>query len=140
MTIIALCLVVAFLVALDQNKGLLGKNGLLPIPDYLSRLRQHFQVSDQLTFGYNYFIFSIAQVPANSTTNLPALSAAPTIMWWVSEENTDTALDCIAYTGLALSAILIVLGAGNVFIFTILWALYHSIIGVGQRWYIVYTL
>lgn len=34
----------AFLVALDQNKGLMGKNGLLPIPSYLSILRDHFMV------------------------------------------------------------------------------------------------
>jgi len=34
---------VAFLVALHQNKELLGENGLLPIPLYLSQLRQHFK-------------------------------------------------------------------------------------------------
>ena len=37
--------VVAFLVALHQNKELLGPDGLLPIPQYLSLLRQHFKVS-----------------------------------------------------------------------------------------------
>lgn len=57
-------------------------------------------------------------------------------MWWVPEEDTDTALDSIAYGGLALSAILVVLGAGNVVIFTGLWILYHSLVNVGQRWYI----
>ena len=41
--------VVAFLVALDQNKELLGKNGLLPIPAYLSRLREHFKVNRRNT-------------------------------------------------------------------------------------------
>ena len=44
------------------------------------------------------------------------------------------ALDCIACTGLALSAVLVVLGAGNVIIFTALWVLYHSLVNVGQRW------
>lgn len=76
------------------------------------------------------------QVPANSSANLPALSAIPTLMWWVAEEDTDTALDSIAYGGLALSSVLVVLGAGNVVIFTILWILYHSLVNVGQRWYI----
>ena len=42
-------LVVAFLIALNQNKELLGKNGLLPIPAYLSRLRTHFQVHTHYT-------------------------------------------------------------------------------------------
>ena len=37
--------VVAFLVALHQNKELLGPDGLLPVPQYLSHLRQHFKVS-----------------------------------------------------------------------------------------------
>ena len=36
--------VVAFLVALHQNKELLGANGLLPIPLYFNKLRGYFQV------------------------------------------------------------------------------------------------
>ena len=46
----------------------------------------------------------------------------------------DAALDYIAYTGMALSAILIILGAGNAVIFALLWVLYHSLSSVGQRW------
>ena len=47
----------------------------------------------------------------------------------------DTALDCVAYVGLGLSAVLMLLGAGNAIIFTALWLLYHSLVNVGQRWY-----
>ncbi len=108
--------VVAFLVALNQNKQLLGRNGLLPIPLYLSRLKQHFGISP------------------NSTPSLAAFTAAPTLLWWVPEENIDLALDCIAYLGLGLSAILIILGAGNAVTFASLWALYHSLVNVGQKW------
>lgn len=42
--IILVHVVVAFLVALHQNKELLGSNGLLPIPLYLTRLRDYFEV------------------------------------------------------------------------------------------------
>ena len=42
--ILLLFLVVAFLVALHQNKELLGDNGLLPIPLYFNKLRGYFQV------------------------------------------------------------------------------------------------
>lgn len=35
----------AFLVALQQNGELLGKNGLLPVHLYLNRLREHFKVT-----------------------------------------------------------------------------------------------
>ena len=45
--------VVAFLVALNQNKELLGRNGLLPIPTYLSKLRKHFQVLLFTQINYN---------------------------------------------------------------------------------------
>ena len=108
--------VVAFLVALNQNKELLGSNGLLPIPLYISQLRQHFRV------------------PANASTTFSAFNAVPTILWWVPEENTDFALDCIASAGMGLSALLVVLGAGNSVIFAVLWMLYHSLVNVGQRW------
>ena len=37
--------VVAFLVALNQNGALLGNKGLLPVPLYLSHIRQHFGMS-----------------------------------------------------------------------------------------------
>ena len=112
----SLSLVVAFLVALQQNKELLGRDGLLPVPLYLSRLRQHFQV------------------PGSASTTSDAFNAAPTLLWWVVEENLDVALDVIATAGLGLSAVLVILGAGNALIFATLWVLYHSLVNVGQRW------
>ena len=43
---VVLCVfvVVAFLIALNQNVELLGKNGLLPVNLYLNRLKDHFKV------------------------------------------------------------------------------------------------
>ncbi|CAI8055772.1 Lipase maturation factor 1 [Geodia barretti] len=107
----------AFLVALNQNKELVGKNGLLPTPSFLARWRQHLQMPD------------------NVSVTMEAVKAVPTLMWWVPEEDTDLALDAMAYTGLAISGVLVLFGAGNAVMFTILWALYHSIINVGQTWY-----
>ena len=75
-----------------------------------------------------------SQIPSNSTPSLEALGAAPTLLWWVPREHIGFALDAIAYAGLGLSAILVVLGAGNAVIFVTLWALYHSLVNVGQRW------
>ena len=46
----------------------------------------------------------------------------------------DLAFDCIAWSGLALSAALVVLGSGNAVIFAVLWVLYHSLVNIGQRW------
>jgi hypothetical protein len=103
-------------VALNQNKELVGKNGLLPIPSFLARWRQHLQMPD------------------NVSVTMEAVKVVPTLMWWVPEEDTDLALDAMAYTGLAISGVLVLFGAGNAVMFTILWALYHSIINVGQTW------
>lgn len=75
-----------------------------------------------------------AQIPTNSTPSLEALGAAPTLLWWVPKEHIGFALDAISYAGLGLSAILVVLGAGNAVIFATLWVLYHSLVNVGQRW------
>lgn len=116
MAIHMLCTVVAFLVALNQNKALLGSRGLLPIYSFLNRLREHYTV------------------PANASTSWEAFGTAPTLFWWVAEQHVDLALDVVAYTGLALSGVLVVLGAGNAVIFAATWILYHSLVNVGQQW------
>lgn len=108
---------VAFLVALNQNKALLGSRGLLPIYSYLKRLRVHYSF------------------PANASTSWELFSTAPTLFWWISEQYIDLVLDAVAYVGLALSAALVVLGAGNALIFAAAWVLYHSLVNVGQQWY-----
>ena len=60
----------------------------------------------------------------------------PTLLWFLNyEEVLDELLDYIAYLGLGLSAYLIIYGAANWFIMFALWALYHSLANVGQRWY-----
>ena len=74
------------------------------------------------------------QVPSNASTSMDAFSAAPTVLWWVPPSWQDMALTGVAYTGLVLATVLLVMGSANAIIFAALWALYHSIVAVGQRW------
>jgi lipase maturation factor len=96
---------VAFLVARNQFKPLLGENGLLPVPRFLkaTRFRSH-----------------------------------PSLFYW---RYSDRLLDVVVWTGIVLS-ILAVLGiseAGPVWVslsvWLVLWALYLSIVNVGQQFY-----
>ncbi|XP_022092556.1 lipase maturation factor 1-like [Acanthaster planci] len=104
----------AFLVALHQNKQLFGQDGLLPTRLYLDRIK-------------NY---------VGGTVNTQALSFAPTVLWFVDTEGTvDYWLDVLAYAGIALSALVLLLGSANMVVMATLWLLYHSLVGVGQKWY-----
>ncbi|KAK3606108.1 hypothetical protein CHS0354_006472 [Potamilus streckersoni] len=104
---------VAFLVALNQNRSLLGINGLLPAHKYLNKI------------GTSY-----------GGINLETFMAAPTLLWLFDyEKYLDNLLDCIAYGGLALSGFLIINGGANWIVMLTLWVLYHSLVNVGQRWY-----
>ena len=114
--LLLLSLVVAFLIALHQNKQLIGIKGLLPANLYLQRVRENVLKH------------------SGSTSYLNLLDTVPTLFWWVPNDYIDSALDCMAYIGLSLSAILVIAGSGNVIIFASLWTLYHSISNVGQSW------
>ncbi|XP_038064313.1 lipase maturation factor 1-like [Patiria miniata] len=104
----------AFLVALHQNKQLMGRDGLLPTRLYLDRIK-------------NY---------VGGEVNVQALSFAPTILWFVDVEGAvDYWLDALAYAGVALSGFVLVLGSANMVVMVMLWLLYHSLVSVGQRWY-----
>ena len=61
-------------------------------------------------------------------------SAVPTVLWWVGDNDIDVVLDAIAWCGLMLSAVTIVMGSCNMIIYSLLWLLYHSLVNVGQRW------
>ena len=109
---LALVYSVAFLVALKQNPALLGSRGLLPVPLYLRHVRR------QLGEGEWSLFFHV-----------------PTLLWWVQEEQIDLCLEAIAWSGVILSSIVLILGASNIIIMTALWLLYHSLVNVGQIWY-----
>ena len=96
---------VAFLVALDQFTPLLGERGLLPVPDF------------------------VRYVP---------FRASPSLFHW---RYSDRLLRAVAWTGTALSA-LVVGGLPDAWplplemlVWIVLWALYLSIVNVGQTFY-----
>ncbi|XP_065185827.1 lipase maturation factor 1-like [Sycon ciliatum] len=104
---------VAFLVALHQNRQLIGKRGLLPADLYLKRVLDHF-----------------------GELNYNAVSAAPTVLWFFNwQHDIDYLLDQLALCGLLVSALVMLRGAANMPMMALLWVLYHSIVAVGQTWY-----
>ena len=101
----------AFAVAANQNKQLLGKNGLLPSDLYLKRIEEHF-----------------------ADTGWRKVLHVPTLLLFTDKSRIDEFLDILAHLGLALSGIVMVFGSANMLIMTLLWVLYHSIVNIGQRW------
>uniref|UniRef100_A0A8B9U7K1 Lipase maturation factor 1 n=1 Tax=Anas zonorhyncha TaxID=75864 RepID=A0A8B9U7K1_9AVES len=110
---VALLYLVAFLVAYHQNKQLIGEKGLLPCKLYLQSVKKYFK----------------------GKINLDALSYAPTIIWFLDWSDMDSILDNISLVGLATSAFVLVTGCANMVLMAVLWALYLSLVNVGQIWY-----
>ncbi|XP_006897566.1 PREDICTED: lipase maturation factor 1 [Elephantulus edwardii] len=104
---------VAFLVAFHQNKQLIGDQGLLPSRLYLKNIWQHFK----------------------GRVNWEALSYAPTVLWFLDWSNMDTNLDVLALVGLSISSFILIAGCANMVLMATLWALYMSLVNVGQVWY-----
>jgi hypothetical protein len=98
---------IAFLVAVQQLVPLIGEHGLTPA---------------------NHFLTSIqTQVGSRSAGMLQV----PTLFWFGIS---DKALLIFAWAGFGLSLI-VLLGYANAVVLTILWAMYMSIVHVGQIWY-----
>lgn len=104
---LGLVYLVAFLVAANQNAGLIGADGLLPAGDFLGR------VADKYGGGWDAF------------------SKLPTIFWL---DHSDGTLLAVAIVGVLLAAALL-LGFNHPIQLLVLWFLYMSIDHVGQRWY-----
>ncbi len=102
---LALVYLIAFLVARNQYRGLLGSRGLTPMADFVARV---------------------------------AFRRAPSIFHWRSS---DRAFLTVAWTGIVLAAAALVGLLDRVPLpvamaaWATLWALYLSIVNVGQRWY-----
>jgi hypothetical protein len=97
----------AFLAAFNQLVPLVGHGGLLPADSYLERLAAHFG-----SRGEGFF-----EVPS---------------VFWLGIS--DAGLRWVAGMGLVLSLV-VLLGYANSLLMLALWALYLSIINVGQLWY-----
>ncbi|XP_056325996.1 lipase maturation factor 1 [Danio aesculapii] len=110
---IAFIYLVAFTIAYNQNKQLIGEKGLMPCKDYLRSVKRY----------------------VGGKIDLSALSYSPTILWFMDWSDMDANLDLIALAGMALSGLVLFLGSANMVIMGMLWILYHSIVNVGQLWY-----
>jgi hypothetical protein len=97
---------VAFLTFALQWRGLLGSTGLTPVETYLMEERGALPVWD-------------------------AFRQMPTVFWL---DASDAALFVVGWSGVLLSFTVLV-GFGNAPILWLLWALYLSIVHVGQTWY-----
>jgi Lipase maturation factor len=98
---------VAFLVAAQQLVPLVGEHGLTPATHYFERVQEHFG------------------------SRSAAAMQLPSFFWFGIS---DQGLAIFAWIGFGLS--LVVLGGyANAILLAILWAMYMSIIHVGQIWY-----
>ncbi|CAH6786605.1 Lmf1 [Phodopus roborovskii] len=104
---------VAFLVAFNQNKALIGDRGLLPCRLYLKNVQQYFK--GRIGWG--------------------AWSYTPTILWLMDWSNMNFNLDLLALLGLGLSFFVLVTGCANMILMATLWVLYMSLVNVGQICY-----
>ena len=111
---LALVYLVAFLVAYNQNPGLIGDNGLLSSQEYFGRLKRHV---------------------GPDRTPLQNVVEIPTLLWFFDHDQVSQNIQQFALAGATLSAFVIYHGACNSVGMFLLWALYHSIVSVGQRWY-----
>ncbi|KAM3859979.1 lipase maturation factor 1 [Diretmus argenteus] len=110
---IAFIYFVAFSVAYNQNKQLIGEHGLMPCRDYLNSVKRY----------------------VGGKIGAAALAYTPSILWFLDWSDMDANLDAIALAGLALSGFVLVTGTANMVIMATLWVLYHSLVSVGQLWY-----
>ncbi|WAR21616.1 LMF1-like protein [Mya arenaria] len=94
---------VAFLVALHQNKPLLGLQGLLPAQHFLDNIKSRTAVNHWDTY-----------------------TAVPSLVWLIDyHEHLDDFLDYVAY-----AVFLMVNGGANWLIMFTLWVLYHSLVNL----------
>lgn len=104
--------VVAFSVAYNQNKQLIGEHGLMPCKTYLNSVKRY----------------------VGGKIDLAALAYTPSVLWFLDWSDMDANLDGIALVGMALSGFVLVTGMANMVIMFTLWVLYHSLVNVGQLW------
>ncbi|KAJ8283597.1 hypothetical protein COCON_G00024470 [Conger conger] len=110
---IAFIYFVAFAVAYNQNKQLIGERGLTPSEEYLRSVKRY----------------------VGGRIDTSALAYTPTLLWFLDWSDMDLNLDGLALLGLLLSGAVLLTGRANMLIMALLWLLYHSLVSVGQIWY-----
>ncbi len=123
---IAFIYAIAFLIAYNQNIGLLGKNGLKPANRYMQKIDIEFQKRGRSS---NPLI-----VPLGDAFQL--FLNLPTFFWFFNyTAHIDQLLTYTSIAGCALSVLVLTTGRANSLIMFTLWLLYHGIVNVGQTWY-----
>uniref|UniRef100_A0A8D3C447 Lipase maturation factor n=1 Tax=Scophthalmus maximus TaxID=52904 RepID=A0A8D3C447_SCOMX len=102
---VAFIYLVAFSVAHNQNKQLIGEHGLMPCKGYLNSVKRY----------------------VGGKIGMAALAYTPSILWFFDWGDMDANLDGIALVGMALSAFVLVTGMANMVVMVTLWVLYHSL-------------
>ena len=105
--LLGLVYLVAFLVFCQQGMALLGSDGLLPSADFLPRVAEH------------------------AGSRLDGFEMLPSLFWL---DVSDGALMAAGLGG-ALISFVVLCGYANALMLLVLWALYLSIVHVGQLWY-----
>lgn len=98
---------VAFLVAINQLPALIGSQGLLPVGLFLERISRAYGSA------------------SGGFLHLPSL-------FWLN--HSDAALLAVSWIGFILGCV-VAAGYANSLLMAALWALYMSIVHVGQEWY-----
>jgi hypothetical protein len=98
---------IAFLVAANQLAPLIGKDGLLPVSPFMDRVAGHFG------------------------SRFDAFLELPSVFWL---GHSDASLLAVSWLGAGLSLV-VLLGYANAILLFVLWALYMSIVNIGQDWY-----
>ena len=118
----------AFAISYFQSPGLLGEDGILPIPSFLSQVRDRLNLCNAPTRSDWYF-------PLEGCTYseiFDSLSKVPTLLWF---DCSDVALLRISSVGMTLSVLLVFGLCHNIPTLFTLWALYQSLVSSGQLFY-----
>jgi len=98
---------IAFLVAAQQLVPLIGQHGLTPANHFLASIQSHLG------------------------SRSAGMLRVPTLFWFGLSDN---GLSIFAWTGFGLSLVVLA-GYANAILLTVLWAMYMSIVHIGQVWY-----
>ena len=102
---------VAFLISFNQNKGLIGENGLLPAQSFVSNI-----------------------LPPEERHMLVEKFLSQPTLFLIVEPN-DLNLERFSLLGALLAIFVMITGSANMLIMFSLWVIYMSIVNIGQTWY-----
>uniref|UniRef100_A0A0G4HCZ6 Lipase maturation factor n=1 Tax=Chromera velia CCMP2878 TaxID=1169474 RepID=A0A0G4HCZ6_9ALVE len=120
---LAFIYLVAFLCAAFQNRGLLGRDGLLPAYLEVERRKPGLE--------------SLGGGTLSLSVMWERFKRFPCLFQFLPDDIglTDNLLDGPAWVGAFLSALVFWKGSGHWTVLLSLWVLYHTLVNVGQRWY-----